>query len=171
MLGPTDEGVIEPWQGEGMTQAHLERIERELSTILAAWGAGSVMKGGVIALMGHRTDRPQWMNFGRQAAMWGVVDAAIAGAGTISRRRRGSLDDDGVRRQSQRLRSILLINAAADVAYVAGGAVIAIRGRAGRTTWRMGAGDGLAIVVQGAFLLALDTTYAQRLRHEPDPDC
>jgi hypothetical protein len=89
----------------------------------------------------------------------------IAGAGTISRRRRGTLDADGLHRQSKRLRALLLVNAAADVAYVAGGAAIAVRGFRGRTTWRMGAGDGVGIIVQGAFLLVLDTTFAQRLSH------
>ena len=144
-----------------MTQDDLERIERQLSTILAAWAAGSVVKGAAIALIGHRTDRPQWTSFGRQTAMWGAVDAAIAGAGTISRMRRGPLDAKGLHKQAKRLRNVLLINAAADVAYIAGGAVIAARGRHGHSTWRMSTGDGVAIVVQGAFLLALDTTYAR----------
>ncbi len=147
-----------------MNQADLDRIERELSTMLAAWAAASLVSGAGIALKGHRTGRAQWTSFGRQTAMWGVVDAAIAGVGTISRRRRGALDIVAVRKQSKHLRTILLINAAADIAYVTGGAVLAVRGRGGRSTWRMGAGDGVAIVIQGAFLLALDTTYARRLQ-------
>ena len=31
------------------------------------------------------------------------------------------------------------------------------------TSFRMGRGDGIAILIQGAFLLALDATYARKL--------
>ena len=146
-----------------MNQAELEAYERQISTLLGAWAAGSIVKGGVIALIGHRTGRKQWLRFGRQTAMWGAVDALIAGAGTLARSRRGELTPDEIDDQARKLRTLLLLNAAADVIYIAGGAHIAFHAKGEKTSFRMGRGDGLAIVIQGAFLLALDATYARRL--------
>lgn len=146
-----------------MRQDELEWTEREISTTLGVWAVGSVIKGGAIALIGRRTGRQQWTRFGRQTAMWGAVDAAIAGVGTLLRNRRGDLTPERVDQEVAKLRRLLLINAAADVVYMVGSTVIVARGHAGRTTWRMGRGDGLAILIQGAFLLVLDTTYARKL--------
>jgi len=146
-----------------MDRDELEGYEREISTLLTAWGVGSVVKGGIIALLGKRTGRRTWMTFGRQTAMWGVVDALIAGAGTLSRSRRGELTQEQVDAEARKLRTLLLINAAADVVYIAGGAHIAVRAGREGTSFRMTRGDGLAILIQGAFLLALDATYARKL--------
>jgi hypothetical protein len=38
-----------------------------------------------------------------------------------------------------------------------------VRAGSSGTSFRMTRGDGLAILIQGAFLLALDTTYARKL--------
>ena len=149
-----------------MQQSELEDYERQISTLLGIWAAGSVIKGGIIALIGHRTGRKQWMRFGRQNAMWGAVDALIAGAGVLSRSRRGELTTDEVNAQARKLRVMLLLNALADVVYIAGGAHIAYHAKPGPpevTSFKMGRGDGVAIVIQGAFLLGLDLTYDRRL--------
>lgn len=149
-----------------MDRDELEGYEREITTLLTVWAAGSVIKGTAIALIGKRTGRKQWMRFGRQTAMWGAVDALIAGAGALSRSRRGTLTQEEVDAEARKLRTLLLINAAADVVYIAGGAHIAFHAKPGppeKTSFRMGRGDGLAILIQGAFLLALDATYARKL--------
>ena len=149
-----------------MDRDELEGYEREITTLLTVWAAGSVIKGTAIALIGRRTGRKQWMRFGRQTAMWGAVDALIAGAGALSRSRRGELTPEQVDAEARKLRTLLLINAAADVVYIAGGAHIAFHAKPGppeKTSFRMGRGDGLAILIQGAFLLALDATYARKL--------
>lgn len=146
-----------------MDRDELEGYEREITALLGAWAAGSVIKGGVIALLGKRTGHRKWMTFGRQTAMWGVGDALIAGAGALSRSRRGELTDEEVEFERVKLRTLLLLNAAADVVYIAGGAHIAVRAGSSGTSFRMTRGDGLAILIQGAFLLALDTTYARKL--------
>ena len=162
-----------------MDQARLEDCEREISTLLGTWAAGSVVAGGLIAIAGARTGRRQWVRFGRQTAMWGAVDALIAGAGMLGRRNRGELTPAEVEQKAGSLRTLLLLNAAADVVYIAGGAHIAFHARPGgidpatgaptpeRTSFRMGRGDGWAILLQGAFLLALDATYARRLSSAP----
>ena len=149
-----------------MQQSELEHYERQLSTLLGVWAAGSIIKGGIIALIGHRTGRKQWMRFGRQNAMWGAVDGVIAGAGVLGRSRRGELTPEQVEFEATKLRVMLLLNAAADVIYIAGGAHIAYHAKPGPpeiTSFKMGRGDGVAIVIQGAFLLGLDLTFARRL--------
>lgn len=113
---------------------------RGLLTTLGAWSAVSVVGGGALWAKG-RTEFAR--RFGRQTLAWGVVDAAIAGFGAS----RPAPDP-------ARLRTVLLINCAADVGYLALGALAVKRG------WR---GDGEAIFVQGAFLLALDSHYAYHL--------
>ncbi|MCO7220464.1 hypothetical protein [Klenkia sp. PcliD-1-E] len=118
-------------------------VETRLTTVLGAWAAGSVTVGGVLALS-RRT-----RGFGRQTAAWGAVDGAIAAVGARNRRRRGPTDP-------ARLRTVLLVNAGLDVGYLALGAALLRSDR-----WR---GDGAAVLVQGAFLLALDGTAAQALR-------
>lgn len=117
-------------------------VETRLTTVLGAWAAASVVLGGVLAA-GQRT-----RGFGRQTAAWGAVDGAIAAVGVRNRRRRGPTDP-------ARLRRVLLVNAGLDVGYLAVGAAL-LRGR-----WR---GDGAAVLVQGAFLLALDGAAAAALR-------
>ena len=149
-----------------MDREELEGYEQEITTLLTVWAAGSVIKGGLIALVGQASGRKQWLRFGRQTAMWGAVDGLIAGIGALSRSRRGELTQDQVDAEARKLRTLLLINAAADIVYIAGGAHIAFHAKPGPpevTSLRLGRGDGLAIVIQGAFLLALDATYARKL--------
>jgi hypothetical protein len=107
---------------------------------LGAWSAASIAAGAALWAAG-RTDTAR--HFGRQTLAWGVVDAAIAAFGAS----RPAPDP-------ARLRKVLLVNCAADVGYLALGAAALRRG------WR---GDGAAILVQGAFLLALDSHYAYHL--------
>ena len=118
-------------------------VEQDLTRVLGRWATASVVVGA--ALSAH----PQTRGFGRQTAAWGAVDGVIAYAGVRSRRRRGPTDP-------RRLRRVLLVNAGLDVGYLAAGAWLVRDGR-----WR---GDGAAVVVQGAFLLALDGLAARALR-------
>ena len=117
-------------------------VEEQLTRVLGAWAAASVALGAALAA------RPATRGFGRQTAAWGAVDGAIAWAGARKRRAKGPTDPG-------RLRTVLLVNAGLDVGYLAAGAWLVRDGR-----WR---GDGAAVLVQGAFLLALDTTAARRL--------
>ena len=144
--------------------ATLREVEQSLSRSLIAWSLASVGLGTACAVAGSVQGRPAMVAFGRQTVAWGAIDGLIAGAATMSQRRRGVLDRSAARQQVQRVRRILEINAVADIGYIAGGLLIAARGRSGRRTARMGTGDGVAIVLQGAFLLVLDTSQARRLR-------
>jgi len=118
-------------------------VEQRLTRVLGGWAAASVVAGAALAVS------PRTRGCGRQTAAWGAVDGAIALVGAHRRGQRGPTDPI-------RLRRVLLVNAALDVGYIAVGAALT-RGE----RWR---GDGLAIVVQGAFLLVLDTAAATALR-------
>ena len=85
----------------------------------------------------------------------------------MTRRKRGVLSDVQAEREIRKLRNLLVINALADVGYIAGGIAIAARSRRGMSSLRMGAGDGAAIGIQGTFLLVLDVSQAMRLRKIP----
>ena len=117
-------------------------VEERLTRALAGWAVGSIAVGAALAL------HPSTRSFGRQTAAWGAVDGAIAWAGSRKRARTGPPDP-------ARLRRVLLVNAGLDVGYVAGGVALVRHGR-----WRQ---DGWAVVVQGAFLLVLDSTAARAL--------
>lgn len=123
-------------------------VEQRLTRVLAAWGAGSVVAGAALAL------RPDTRGFGRQTAAWGLVDGAIAYAGVRGRARHGPTDP-------RRLRRVLLANAGLDLGYLVAGAWLVRRPRR--------RGDGAAVLVQGAFLLVLDSAAARALRRRPPP--
>jgi hypothetical protein len=59
------------------------------------------------------------------------------------------------------LRRVLLLNAGLDVGYLAAGAALVLAPAARARGLR---GDGLAVLVQGGFLLVLDTVAARALR-------
>ena len=139
------------------------RLDRQLTSLLGAWGAASVVVGQVL---GRSADAGQanWRKgFARQQIGWGAVDLVIAGIGAY--RGRGEQSPEELRK----LHRILLINAGADVGYLAGGLLMLSRSeeiaerfpRADAETVR---GDGAGILVQGGFLLLLDTVYAVRTR-------
>ena len=118
-------------------------VEVRLTQVLGAWATGSVLLGAGLCVPAATRA------FGRQTAAWGAVDGLIAYVGSRNRARRGPTEP-------VRLRRVLLVNAGLDVGYLAAGARLLQRPR-----WR---GDGLAVLVQGAFLLVLDTAAAWALR-------
>lgn len=138
-------------------------VERTLTKTLVSWSVASIALGTSIALIGHKFDKKNVAEFGRQTAAWGGVDLAIAGAGLLAQRRRGKLSVDQTQRQIRNLRRLLVINSVADVAYMAGGIAIVKRSLQKKSSFRMGPGDGSAIVIQGAFLFVLDVSQAKRL--------
>ena len=118
-------------------------VEVRLTQVLGAWAAGSVLLGAGLCVPAATR------GFGRQTAVWGAVDGIIAYAGSRMRARTGPTDP-------RRPRGVLLLSAGLDVGYLATGAWL-VR----RTRW---SGDGWAVLVQGAFLLVLDSAAARALR-------
>lgn len=125
-------------------------MARALGTTVAAWGAANVVGGSVLAASGRG---PGISAFGQQSAAWGAINLAIAGFGFWRSRRKPT--------DLPRLRTILLVNAALDVGYMAVGAGLMASVK-GRTDPHAEArrGHGAAIIVQGAGLGAIDTVYA-----------
>jgi hypothetical protein len=152
---------------ESMSSEQLVAVEKNLTAALVAWSVASIAVGTPLALIGRKTDNAQVSKFGRQTAAWGAVDAAIAGVGLLTRLRRGALSEDQADHEIRKLRRLLVINAVADLGYIAGGMAIIGRSRRGLPSLRMGAGDGAAIAIQGAFLLVLDVSQAVNLSSVP----
>jgi hypothetical protein len=130
--------------------------EEALARTTVAWGMASVVAGlGLMAAAGT----PWRRSFGLQTAGWGAVDLGIAAVGLRLHGRRMSRLPDPHAAQPQeterrKLWRILLVNAVADVGYVALGMKMA------RDSRSRVSGAGVAIVVQGAFLLLHDSFHA-----------
>ncbi len=147
-MGPPDdtEDPVTP-QTRGWTHQHVDERERTLSAALGLWGAGSVVTGALVRGAA-----------GRQHALWGAVDGALAARGLLRAPDRGRGPGD----RAARLRRLLLVNAGLDVGYLALGAAL----RSGRLGTARRA-DGGAVLVQGAFLLGLDLWHARALQAPP----
>ncbi len=130
-------------------------IEGRLLAELGTGAAVSAIAGTVLWACGRRAGRPEVEAFGRQTVAWAAVDGLLAAGGWAAARRRGArvgpAADDASRARG--LRRLLLGNAALDVGYLALGAALL------RNPQRRG--DGAAILVQGRFLLWLDTRHAR----------
>jgi hypothetical protein len=131
-------------------------VNRRLLTTLATWGAASTAVGTGLWL--RAGDDPRARAFGRQTAAWGAVDLAIAGIGFWRARA-------GAEPTPVALRRTLGINAVLDVGYISGGWWLRrnaerVQDRLPRYSAASARGDGAAVMVQGGFLLALDTGFA-----------
>lgn len=151
-MEPTTTPPSDPW-----AQA------RRIGTQLGAWSLASV--AGAIALGAAAGAAPESAVTLRalawQFGLWGAIDGAIAAFGERDRRRRlarGEGADAGATRAfAARLRRLLRLNAALDVAYVAVGVALLL-------AWRTpaGLGHGLGVLVQGGFLLLFDAWHGWR---------
>ncbi len=128
--------------------------EHRLLVELASGAAVSVVLGGLAWGAGRATGCSPARSFGSQTLAWAAVDGALAGGGLLAASRRGPVDEPA--RRVRLLRRVLRVNTGLDVGYVLGGALWAWR-RPERL------GDGVAVMVQGAFLLWLDARHAAAL--------
>ena len=122
--------------------------ERALGGLLA-WGAGSAVVG--VGLL--RTQSIVVRHAGQQALAWGLIDLLLALNGRRSARRQAAVAGTAATISAAiRFRMILVVNAALDVGYVAGGAGLARRSLQHPER----RGTGLGIALQGLFLLIYD---------------
>ena len=103
------------------------QFQAALSRRLLAWSALSIGAGAVLALLAD----PVWQGIGAQCAVWGIIDALIAGVG-LRQTHKKAADPTQHRPEAQAearktLRRVLWINTGLDVGYVAGGIVLADR--------------------------------------------
>jgi len=141
-------------------------VERALQRRLAVWTAASSASALALEGASRQAVRPGQAEVlraaARQTAGWAAVDAAILAWGRL--RRAAPRPPAEARRRLQRL---LAVNAALDVGYVAGGAAAVVAGRRPGGRARL-VGDGAAVVVQGAALLALDAAALRELARVPE---
>jgi hypothetical protein len=156
-----------------MNEPTIDDLEVELTQTLGRWAISSMAMGAVVKLVGEVAESPFLKGFAGQQLSWGAIDGAIAGFGTW--RRQQSIDqhltDEQAQEKADKLKKLLVINAALDVGYVAAGIATMIAAgplsrRTGKpTTHWLGLGAGVA--VQGGFLWALDATFARRISQTP----
>ena len=137
--------------------------QTRISSQLYAWSAFSVFGG--VALLLLVTD-PFWRGIGLQGVVWGVIDAGIAFFTQLGMRRKladmRDPNDRGVQlEEARRLWGLLLVNAGLDVIYVAVGVGIVLTFGVDNVFAR---GNGVGIIVQGAFLLLFDLFHALQAR-------
>jgi hypothetical protein len=137
------------------------RQARRIAVQLGAWAVLSLAAAGVLAAAAAAADTASGATLraiALQFALWGAIDGAIAAAGERDRRRRlergEGVDPVATRAFAARLRRLLRLNAALDVAYVAVGLTLI-------GAWRTpdGLGHGLGVLVQGGFLLLFDAWH------------
>ena len=135
--------------------------QTRISSQLFAWSALSVFGGVALLLL---VLDPFWRGVGLQGVVWGAIDAGIAFFGQLGMRRKladvPDPNDRGVQlEEARRLQRLLFINAGLDVLYVAVGVGIVLTFGVDNTFAR---GNGVGIVVQGAFLLLFDLFHGWR---------
>ena len=116
----------------------------DIALQLIVW-AGLCIVASAIGLLRARREysRAFWL----MTALWGAIDAVLGVAGLLGK----PMEPAGLRR-------LLLVNAGLDVLYLAAGIALLTRPRAQLK------GFGVAIIVQGAFLLVFDLCHAVLLR-------
>ena len=138
---PASRAPQRPGRSPGAAKLGMGATPRGLVAALGIWSGLSVASGAIAwARGGSAVTR----SFGRQTLAWGIINAGFAAYGASR-----PAPDPG------RLRRVLLASVVADLGYIGVGLWVM------RTPARRG--DGAAVVVQGAFLLALDGHVAHHL--------
>jgi hypothetical protein len=132
--------------------AYFVRQERMLDPLLA-WALGNMVAGSALALFKDGVPRA----IGLQAALWGAMETIVVGGLQSAARRNavaarsGELSARVIHEEALWFEHVLAVNAGLGVLYVAGGALLAIKG--GAPFLR---GTGAGILIQGSALLAYD---------------
>lgn len=132
--------------------------------LLLGWGLLSTIAGSALQL----NQKSFWKQFGIQALLWGVIDAALAIFGIIGADKKGKryvLGELGASDEQKEARSfyrILLINTCLDVGYIGLGVWLMQRFQA-RADRR---GMGFGILIQGLWLFLFDGLVSQEVRSD-----
>ncbi|MDO9553219.1 hypothetical protein [Rhodonellum sp.] len=137
----------------GATEFNQTRVDynKKGMLILGLWAAGNMAVGGVMA---GRTSG-ETKGFHQMNIYWNSVNLAIAGFGYYQATKEIPNSEFWATMEAQQgIEKILLVNAALDVAYMAGGLFLLERGK--RLEKDQFKGFGKSIVLQGAFLMGFD---------------
>lgn len=130
--------------------ADLAFLYRQFLPVLIGWSTLSV--GAAIIGLWLSSTAHMWRSFWFMSGLWAAVNIAIAITALV--------DPPAT---ADAFAPLLAINIGLNGVWVASGVVLLIvRPKDARTNTMLN-GFGLAILVQGAFLLALDTTFYVRL--------
>lgn len=130
-----------------------ERISKEKKgmLILGSWALGNMVWGGIAANKAIGREK----GFHQMNIYWTSVNLLIAGLGYY--RASEATADLGLWEtinEQQHIEKVLLVNAALDVGYMAGGLFLMERGKSlNRDQW---VGFGESVIMQGAFLMVFD---------------
>ena len=135
------------------------RDQRVLMYTLAGWAATSIATGTVMWAGADGHEATRWA--GIQNVAWGAVDGALAALAlyNLSKDAGEEKTEMGWRADRARTQRVFTWNAGLDLLYVAVGGALAAFGKDDGLR-----GAGAAILVQGGFLLAFDTTAALVIR-------
>lgn len=135
---------------------------------LFGWGVASALAGGVLAVA--LRDEPEWLSFGLTTAAFGAIDAglavgmldlggarreAIADGRLGERTAPGAILEEAITAQ-RKSGQVFALNFGLDVAYITAGLLMFFLGRAKDPDEGLLTGSGVAMMSQGAFLLAFD---------------
>lgn len=138
---------------ERLTEFNQVRIDYNKSgmIILGSWALGNIALGGIMA---GRTSG-ETKAFHQMNIYWNTVNLAIAGLGYYSAMNEVPSSEfwETMNAQSS-IEKILLVNAALDLGYMAGGLYLLERGR--RLDKDQLKGFGKSVILQGAFLMSFD---------------
>jgi hypothetical protein len=119
--------------------------------ILGSWAIGNMVWGG----MGASQTTGEVKAFHQMNVYWNAVNLAIAGFGYYQAIQEVPGTDFWATMEAQQsIENILLVNAALDVAYMAGGLYLKERGL--RIENSRLVGFGKSVILQGAFLMTFD---------------
>jgi hypothetical protein len=149
---------FESVQGQGYEKEELIRFNQKRidynkkgMVILGSWALGNIALGGIMA--GRTSGETKALH--QMSLYWNTVNLAIAGFGYYSALNEVPSTDFWETIGSQHsIEKILLVNAALDLAYMAGGIYVRERGR--RLEKDQLKGFGKSVILQGAFLMVFD---------------
>ena len=135
----------------------VSEAEATLLRELSIGAAISAVKGATALAWGVGFSDGWCRGFGRQTLGWAAINGAIAAVGHHGLKT--NAEDPTAR--ARKLRTTLVVNSVLDVGYIAAGVAVA---RSKHPRFADAHGDGVAVVVQGLFLLWLDARHAFRFQ-------
>ncbi|WP_194777365.1 DUF6992 family protein [Pararhodonellum marinum] len=145
--------AVQAQNGEEWIPFNQKRLDynRKGMLILGSWAVGNMILGGALAGKTYGEVKA----FHQMNLYWNSVNLLIAGFGYYGATREIPSQDFWETIQAQQsIEKILLVNAALDVAYMAGGFWLQERGK--RLDKPQFIGFGKSVVLQGAFLMSFD---------------
>lgn len=139
-------------------------FSEQVSSRLLRWNLFNILIGLILL-----PRKPFWRGLGSQAVGWGLINTAIAVFGSeATRQRRLKLEDahtaPRLSKEANNLRTILWINTALDMVYMAGGWLMF---RSAKREDGIKRGAGIGIMLQAAFLFVFDLIHARQVPDAP----